>query len=117
MFRFVILEHDYPFLHWDLLLETSTTDLLRTWRLLLDPTTAGVIPAESLSDHRRKYLEYEGPVGGDRGSVTRWDAGSYELLSEADDGSLLLEFAGDRLRGSARLGPTGQQWTLQFQEP
>ena len=33
--RFVILEHDYPELHWDLMLETAGA--LRTWRLLRPP--------------------------------------------------------------------------------
>lgn len=114
MLRFVILEHDHPFLHWDLLLETSAVDLLRTWRLLVDPTTVGTISADPLPDHRRRYLDYEGPVSGDRGTVTRWDTGCYQCLSEADDGSLLLEFSGERWQGAACLEPAGSQWTFQF---
>ena len=34
--RFVILEHDHPRLHWDLMLQTG--DALRTWRLASPPT-------------------------------------------------------------------------------
>ena len=29
--------------------------------------------AEALGDHRLDYLDYEGPVSGDRGLVSRWD--------------------------------------------
>ena len=32
---------------------------------------------ERLADHRLDYLEYEGPVSGDRGSVRRVDGGQY----------------------------------------
>jgi hypothetical protein len=115
--RFVILEHDHPFFHWDLMLEVPTVDLLWTWRLLEDPATSGAIAAERLSDHRRRYLDFEGPIGGNRGSVTRWDGGSYELLGEESDGSLLLEFRGARRQGVACLVPREQRWVLEFQEP
>lgn len=34
-------------------------------------------------EHRRLYLDYEGPISGDRGSVRRVDAGTYERRSAA----------------------------------
>ena len=74
--RFVILTHDYPALHWDLMLESG--GVLRTWRLLEEPTPDSIIVAEPLSDHRLHYLDYEGPVSGDRGTVVRWDHGRHE---------------------------------------
>ena len=44
--RFVILTHDHPFLHWDLMLEAD--GVLRTWRLLQEPTPDTIIVAEPL---------------------------------------------------------------------
>ncbi len=77
--RFAILTHDHPFPHWDLLLEAGS--FCRTWRLLSAPDAPGMIAAEAIADHRRAYLDYEGPVSGGRGSVTQWDAGDLVWLS------------------------------------
>ena len=66
--------------HWDLMIATDDDGLLRTWALdeLPDLTRsdAFLIAARSLPDHRRDYLEYEGPVSGNRGSVSRVAAGT-----------------------------------------
>ncbi|RLS73211.1 MAG: hypothetical protein DWI01_03100 [Planctomycetota bacterium] len=78
--RFVILEHDHPFLHWDLLLEEECS--ARTWRLLRKPCLGEPIAAEPLPDHRLMYLDYEGVVSGDRGSVKRFLAGTYQPMSD-----------------------------------
>jgi hypothetical protein len=81
--RFVLLEHDHPILHWDLMLETGA--VLLTWRLSA-PLAAGVaIAAERIGDHRPIYLSYEGPVSGGRGSVTRWDGGEFDWLEDTAD--------------------------------
>jgi len=77
--RFVILEHDHPFLHWDLMLEVK--DGLRAWRLLEMPAPGATVPATILSLHRKLYLDYEGPLTGNRGKVSRWDRGSYQIIS------------------------------------
>lgn len=75
--RFVILHHDHPFVHWDFLLENGKN--CRTWRLLSEPTAElTACEAEALPEHRLFYLDYEGPVSGDRGTVTRIDAGTFE---------------------------------------
>jgi hypothetical protein len=74
---YVILRHegiDDP--HFDLLFETSPSDPLTTWRSPAWPIT-GPTDLLKLSDHRREYLEYEGPVGGDRGYVKRVARGEY----------------------------------------
>jgi DNA polymerase Ligase (LigD) len=96
--RYVILEHDHPCLHWDLMLEWGES--LRTWRLDRPPAGGEPIVAERLTDHRLAYLDYEGPVSGNRGTVKRWDAGEYQLLADSPE-RIELEFAGDRLSGSA----------------
>ena len=99
--RFVILEHDHPTLHWDLMLEAG--DVLQTWRLAQPPEgTTGQIAATALADHRLLYLDYEGPISGHRGSVRRWDKGTYVIENEST-AEVLLTFNGSLLRGRAKL--------------
>ncbi|MEQ9411343.1 MAG: DNA polymerase ligase N-terminal domain-containing protein [Fuerstiella sp.] len=81
--RFVILEHDHPFLHWDLLLERG--EVLAAWRLLRPVVPRTWLPAERLPDHRRMYLDYEGPISRGRGHVTQVASGTYR--EEPDKGS------------------------------
>ena len=101
-YRFVVLQHRQPaaqidierrrFLsddrldpsasedvHFDLMLETGSE--LLTWALAAIPNQNGDWPAIALPLHRVEYLEYEGPVSGGRGDVTRMMAGDYELVS------------------------------------
>ena len=98
--RYVILTHDHPFPHWDLMLESE--GMLRTWRLLEEPATGRTVPAEPLGEHRLAYLDYEGPVSGGRGSVMRWDSGTYSLLAE-EAHCLRIQLVGNRLNGTAHL--------------
>ena len=103
--RFVVLEHDHPFLHWDLMLEAGP--VLRTWRLLAEPSLGDPVSAEATFDHRPFYLDYEGPVSGDRGSVKRWDAGTFTW--EVDEpGRVVVVLAGSRLRGEVTLERRGE---------
>src|SRR5205823_5835731 len=78
--RFVILEHDWPTRHWDLLLEAG--GVLRAWRLLDEPVPGTPVPAEPNADHRLFYLDYEGPVSGGRGNVSRWAAGVFDWIED-----------------------------------
>lgn len=81
--RFVLLEHRWAGIHWDLMLESGTA--LRTWAID-DPIVAGAeLRARALPDHRVVYLEYEGPISGNRGSVRRLDTGTYVPLIWRDD--------------------------------
>ena len=114
--RFVVLEHCFRGLHWDFMLEWG--DVLRTWALERSPDTAGPIPADTLADHRIMYLDYEGPISGDRGSVTRWDGGTYELVDETPS-SITVRLAGARSQAEvqiARDSETGR-WRFRFVEP
>ena len=97
---FVLLEHDHPTLHWDFMLEGPTA--LRTWRLAQVPEQAGVIEAEQLPDHRVAYLDYEGPVSGDRGAVIRVDRGEFRGVEDCVD-RIIIELSGQQLRGIAEL--------------
>jgi hypothetical protein len=109
MARFVLLYHDCPpnserKSHWDFMLESG--DVLRTWaleRLPRDWQTArsrtsavhpncpllaadNAVTATQLTDHRRDYLELQGPLSGNRGTVVRVAAGTYrsEHVSPGD---------------------------------
>jgi hypothetical protein len=112
--RFVVLIHDYPALHWDLMLEKEAA--LRTWRLDRPPGEAGSIAAEPLADHRLAYLDYEGPVSGNRGTVRRFDRGDYGLIREtAARQEVKLE--GTVLRGRAVIErrESSDCWTFTFE--
>jgi hypothetical protein len=109
--RFVILEHDHPTLHWDLMLECG--DALRTWRLAEPPDHAGPIAATPLADHRLAYLDYEGPVSGNRGTVKRWDAGTAEIIDEGAQ-DLEMRVDGQRVRGVCRLTGEGDAWRFEL---
>lgn len=98
--RFVVLEHDWPARHWDFLLEAG--GVLRAWRLLAEPAAGEDIPAEAIADHRPAYLDYEGPVSGDRGRVVRWDRGTFEWVDDTLDG-VSVELRGAKLTGRATL--------------
>jgi hypothetical protein len=81
--RFVILEAE---------------GVLRTWRLAA-PLTPGVdIPAEPIGAHRLHYLDYEGPVSGNRGSVKRWDWGTFEWLA-SPAGVVAVHLSGEVCKG------------------
>jgi hypothetical protein len=123
--RYVILRHEFPTgqkfpvgqersLHWDLMLESD--GVLRTWSLADEPLSRPTIRAEQLADHRVAYLDYQGLVSGDRGSVTRWDAGAYHIDRESAD-HLQIMLAGQRLSGGVtleRTEPAGHFWRVSF---
>jgi hypothetical protein len=105
--RFVVLEHDWPERHWDFLLEAGES--LRAWRLLLEPGPGRDVDAESNFDHRVIYLEFEGPLSGGRGSVTRWDAGSFEWMRNESD-AVVVQLRGAKLSGVVRLAGGRFEW-------
>jgi hypothetical protein len=110
--RYVILEHDHPELHWDFMLEAS--DVLRTWRLAAPPQAGPAVSAAASFDHRKAYLDYEGPVSGNRGHVQRWDAGEFTWETDAE-GCVTVRLAGERLRGRAALRRIeAKEWSFEF---
>lgn len=112
--RFVILTHDHPVLHWDLMLEAG--DALWTWRLADEPQPGLEIDADRLPDHRLMYLNYEGPVSGDRGTVSRWDAGTYARCVESAV-EVRAALCGARLQGTVALRrrSDAERWTFLFE--
>ena len=109
--RFAILEHDWPTRHWDFLLEAGSA--LRAWRLLEEPELDKVVPAEANFDHRLLYLEFEGPLSGNRGSATRWDAGTFEWI-ENDANRVVVELSGTKLAGEVELEKQVAGWRFLF---
>lgn len=115
--RFVVLHHEFPTgharsSHWDLMLEAAGA--LRTWALANEPQTGRQTIGERLPDHRLAYLDYEGPVSGDRGHVTRWDAGEYQLTADTAE-QIAGTLAGQRLRGQLRMTRRDDHfWSVAF---
>jgi hypothetical protein len=114
MTRFVVLAHDWPAPHWDLLVQAG--GVLRAWRLHAEPAADTDIACEPGADHRLLYLDYEGPVPGGRGRVGRWDAGSAEWVADAPERSE-VELRGARLSGRAVLRATGAGWVFRVTAP
>ena len=117
--RYVVLRHEMPagaarLSHWDFMLERGES--LRTWALQQQPDAPEPQLAEALADHRLAYLEYEGAVSGGRGSVARWDAGSYEPQDETggSDPSFSIRVAGSRMRGEVKLLLVADAWQFQY---
>lgn len=122
--RFVVLEH-HPgragprALHWDLMLEGPSG--LATWACPRPPQPGIALEVRRLDDHRAEYLDFVGTVSGERGLVTRWDAGDYQIERD-DDTGLWLRLAGQRLRGLAALRRSADSgepsaWWLDWPRP
>ncbi len=136
--RFVLLYHDCPLIserpsHWDFMLESG--DALRTWAIEWLPrnwqaahsrtaaihSSCPVLGAENcvaalqLADHRRDYLQLEGQLMGNRGTVVRVAAGTYRSETESP-GYWRIALADTELVGRitlTRLSPDSSQWTLE----
>ena len=85
----VQLRHELPDGTWhvDWMLDRDPLSRLITFRLpdRLDRLLKGAFfDAECIGQHRREYLEYEGPVSNNRGTVTR--VGQGEIVNWASDG-------------------------------
>ncbi len=95
-------------------------DSLRTWALRNEPMSADTIAAKALPDHRLAYLDYEGPVSGERGSVVQYDRGTFDIVDIKED-LLVVWLAGRNLRGRAGIervtnstGKHGDDWLFSF---
>jgi hypothetical protein len=113
--NFVLLRHTMPLgserpSHFDLMLEDA--GVLRTWAMEAEPSLYQTLVATQLPDHRLAYLEYEGEISSDRGSVLRSDSGTYRTLDKSP-GRWEIQIAGTRLRGRLLLEQQAdQRWTL-----
>jgi len=94
--RFVVLDHDWPKPHFDLFVERD--GVLKAWRLPPDFDPDSPTVAVANADHRLHYLDHEGRVSGDRGTVARWDAGEVEWECVEPE-RVAVRFGGSRLTG------------------
>jgi hypothetical protein len=77
--RYVVLRHDgIEDPHYDLMFEITPGGPLATWRANGWPVSSGDYVVR-LPDHRNTYLDYEGPVSGDRGTVRRVATGTCDV--------------------------------------
>lgn len=107
--RFAILHHTGSATqasHYDLLFQTAEgagddDRVLESYSTLKDefPGCSGPVRVKAIAPHRRIYLQYEGPLGGARGEVTRADGGEYTLETPAE-GLRRLKLSGRRLQGA-----------------
>lgn len=103
--RFVLLRHEMPEgsdrpSHDDLMLERDS-DLFTLE--LLEPLSSGVVAsARELPPHRKHYLDYEGAISSNRGSVRRIDRGALTIERWSDD-RMEAKLAGESLVGRLTL--------------
>ncbi|HYO25605.1 MAG TPA: DNA polymerase ligase N-terminal domain-containing protein [Lacipirellulaceae bacterium] len=119
--RYVLLRHDCPPAlgapsHWDLMLEFRGQ--LRTWRIESLPSRDGrSARALKLPDHRLAYLDYEGPLTGGRGAVTRVDTGELAWI-EPEPPRLVAQLTAGALAGAMELTQIdGPEWELRLTAP
>jgi hypothetical protein len=95
--RFVVQQHEVRVgdVHFDLMIEDGAA--LVTFQLATAPPARG----RRSFDHRPAYLDYEGPISGDRGVVRIWDRGEVEDVEGAPrDARWLARVRGARLSGT-----------------
>lgn len=110
--RFVLLDHDHPSPHLDLLFEAG--DVLLAWRLEGIPADGGSVRAIRNFDHRLVYLDYEGPISGGRGKVRRVDRGDFVWLEQTPE-RLTADVRGATLDGRLNLTRSeGDEWRLTY---
>ena len=99
--RFVLLHHETSAgAHFDFMLEDS--GILKAWSLPELPQKDIEFTCLALPDHRIAYLDYEGPVAGDRGTVRRVDHGEYSAEQQGDS-AWIIRLAGEKLIGQVAL--------------
>lgn len=118
--RFVLLEHRWNGVHWDLMLESADGRVLHTWALDAPLAPGRGLPARRLPDHRTAYLDYEGEVSGGRGTVRRVDRGAYAVESW-DEAIVRVRLSGAQLVGELELRrtvPAGGEagWTARLRK-
>ena len=101
--------------HYDLMIEHGPDAPLATWRVGVLPgdlPRGGAAEATAMPDHRRRYLDYEGPISGDRGTVEIADAGKAAVAVESA-GRWEVELAGCGFAGRFVLTrDQGDRWSL-----
>ncbi len=132
--RYALLRHECPpdyrgGPHWDLLLERpdaehearfatwSLLELPEAWSRALSIESVGhdCVEAVPLPDHRTLYLDYEGPISGDRGEVTRIAGGPMRWLRSGEGAVEVELLAPGPLQGVITLTPD-EPWRLTYRQ-
>jgi DNA ligase D-like protein (predicted 3'-phosphoesterase) len=128
--RFVVQEHAARSHHFDFRLEVE--GVLKSWAVPKGPSTdpRDKRLAMAVEDHPLEYADFEGVIPKGEygaGAVIVWDRGSYDNLTEQDgaakpvaraleDGHLLVELHGQKLKGGYALqrigGADDPRWLL-----
>ena len=69
--------------HYDLMLSPADSKPLWTWAIPINPVHQPLpleCKAERLPNHRRIYLDYQGPISGNRGHVQQAALGTFEVV-------------------------------------
>lgn len=102
---FVVLSHTFSKAqsgqnHLDLMIEYDGQ--LLTWRIMQWPPSTETQVAIQLPPHRLAYLEYEGPVSGNRGTVRRVARGSCQIV-RLDNSNLEVQIHSDNASGVLKI--------------
>jgi len=97
--RYAILWHqgiDQP--HYDLMFETAPGSALATWRSRVWPINSATTISK-LRDHRAAFLNFQGALSGDRGSVTQIATGNCRIEIQGNSRwTILLDEGASRQR-------------------
>jgi len=119
MSRFVLLRHEVPKefgrpSHFDLMFESDFESSLLTWTIDEQPATGRILDAVRLPNHRVTYLDYEGPISNNRGTVHRVDRGDCKVEHLTAD-CIRVTIKGQILQGSIVLNRiNSDQWQLHY---
>ena len=128
--RFVVLEHlpgdafsRTPSTHFDWMFEYGDVLVTFATEVIDFANPPNQLMATKIADHRIKYLQYEGALSGDRGSVARValgsykNLGSYKILKNKDlVKRYCLEFSEFRSRNITFSHVEGDQWVWTIHE-
>ena len=84
---------------------------LWTWSLAELPQPGQSVSAEKLADHRLAYLDYEGDISNNRGTVTRVDQGDFDLL-EHSSSIVRTTIRGSKLCGLLTIAQETNHWSV-----
>ena len=94
---------------------------LLTWALDEELCSKGDVSAVQLADHRLTYLDHEGPVSGDRGTVTQWDSGEFQWRQRTSE-RIEVTLSGQIIQGEVTLkrlsdgGDDAQRWSVSLRK-
>jgi DNA ligase D-like protein (predicted 3'-phosphoesterase) len=100
MVLFVIHEHHATHLHWDIRLEKDGT--LKSWACPKEPSNDPSVKrlVIQVDDHDLDYADFVGEIteGYGKGTVKRWDKGTYTLVNEKPN-KWIVDLKGKKLQG------------------